>query len=68
MKKLLILFTFLGIAFGISAQVTKTVNLATAGTLSTVLTADELNTVTNLTLTGIINFNYFTPKTFFEPA
>jgi hypothetical protein len=59
MKKLLLLFTFIGFASGIFAQVSKTVNLATAGTLPTVLTAGELNTVTNLTITGKIDARDF---------
>ena len=59
MKKLLLLFTFLGIAIGLFAQVSKTVDLATAGTLSSVLTSGELNTVTELTITGTIDARDF---------
>jgi Leucine-rich repeat (LRR) protein len=59
MKKLLLFITFLGIASGLFAQVTKTVNLTTAGTLSTILTSDELNTVTTLTIIGNIDARDF---------
>lgn len=55
MKKLLLLFTFLCFFYGLFAQVSKTINLATAGTLSTSLTSNELNTITDLTLTGTID-------------
>jgi len=59
MKKLLLLFTFMGFASGIFAQVSKTLNMATAGTLSTKLTSNELTTITNLTLTGTIDARDF---------
>ena len=59
MKKLLLLFTFIGFASGIFAQVSKTVNMATAGTLSTSLTSNELATISNLTLTGTIDASDF---------
>lgn len=42
------------------AQVSKTVNLTTAGTLSTVLTAYEKITISNLTVTGKIDARDFT--------
>lgn len=45
--------------FGVHAQVTKTLNLAIAGTLSTALTSTELATVTNLILTGTIDARDF---------
>lgn len=41
------------------AQVSKTLNITTPGTLSTALTADELATVTDLTLTGSIDARDF---------
>jgi hypothetical protein len=41
------------------AQVTKTLNIADAGTLSTALTPTELTTITNLTLTGTIDARDF---------
>jgi hypothetical protein len=59
MKKLLLLFTIMGFTLSMFAQVTKTVDLSTAGTLSSTLTVDELNTVTNLTLTGSIDARDF---------
>jgi hypothetical protein len=59
MKKLLLLFILIGFALGTYAQVSKTVNLAIAGTLSSTLTVDELNTVTNLTITGNIDARDF---------
>ncbi len=59
MKKLLLLFILIGFALSMYAQVSKTVPLATAGTLSSTLTVDELNTITNLTLTGNIDARDF---------
>jgi len=59
MKKLLLLFLILGCVISLQAQVPKTVALTTAGTLSSTLTADELSTVTNLTLTGNIDARDF---------
>ena len=59
MKKLLLLFTFIGFASGIFAQGSKTLNLATAGTLSTLLASTELTTITNLTLIGTIDARDF---------
>ncbi len=43
----------------VSAQVSKTINIATAGTLTTLLTATEKTTVTGLTITGSINEDDF---------
>jgi hypothetical protein len=43
----------------LNAQVSKTINITTAGTLSTALTANELSTVSNLTVTGNINDDDF---------
>lgn len=37
------------------SQVSKTIDVTTSGNLSTLLTDDEKNTITNLTLTGIID-------------
>ena len=59
MKKLILLFTFLGIASGIFAQVSKTVNVATSGTLFDLLFSNELAIITNLTLTGTIDARDF---------
>ena len=41
------------------AQVSKTINVTTPGTLSTLLTVSELSTVTNLTVTGSIDARDF---------
>jgi hypothetical protein len=59
MKKLFIALTALAITLTGMAQVTKTLNVTTAGTLSTLLTATEKTTVTNLTLTGNIDARDF---------
>ncbi len=59
MKKLLLLVTMLCLTLLAQAQVSKTINIATAGTLSTALTADEKATITNLTLTGTIDARDF---------
>ncbi|HLN71848.1 MAG TPA: leucine-rich repeat protein [Prolixibacteraceae bacterium] len=59
MKKLILLFCFLSFTSVIFAQVSKTVNLATAGTLSTSLTSSELATITNLTITGTMDARDF---------
>lgn len=42
-------------AGGLTAQVSKTVNVTKAGNLISCLSSNELNTVTNLTITGYIN-------------
>ena len=55
MKKLLSLIVFALYGFVATAQVSKTVNITTASTLSTLLTPTELSTVTNLTVTGNID-------------
>jgi len=55
MKKLLTIFIFVMLANLISAQVYKTINVTTAGKLSALLTATENATVTDLTITGIID-------------
>ena len=54
MKSIFLLFISLFIALMLQAQVSKTLNV-TAGNLKTALTAEELNTITNLTLTGTID-------------
>lgn len=59
MKKLLLLLTFLSLTSGIFAQVSKTVNVSTAGTLSSTLASNELATITNLTVTGTIDARDF---------
>jgi len=59
MKKLIIVFFILGLALIGQAQVSKTINITAAGTLSTALTSNELYTVTNLTITGTIDARDF---------
>ena len=54
MKKILLFTAFLG-CFALGHAQTKTVAVETAGTLSTLLTADEAATLTDLTVTGSIN-------------
>ena len=58
MKKLITLFFILGLALTGQAQVSKTINIS-PGTLSFFLTVNELNTVNNLTITGIIDARDF---------
>jgi len=53
-KSLLLLFLIFSFCV-INAQVSKTINVITAGTLFTLLTAQEKLTITNLTVTGNIN-------------
>lgn len=55
MKKSILLLFPLFFSSLTQAAVTKTVNLTTAGTLSAELTTTELNTVTDLTVTGNMN-------------
>lgn len=50
-----LLLLFLSISVIGKCQVLKQINVGTAGTLSTLLTEDEKSTVTDLTVTGIIN-------------
>lgn len=57
-RKTILLLAILLFAIG-QAQVTKIVNLTTAGTLSSTLTSDELSNITNLTISGNINVNDF---------
>lgn len=59
MKKLLSIFILVLVINSVSAQVSKTVNVTTAGTLSTLLTEAEKSTVTDLTLTGNIDARDF---------
>lgn len=59
MRKLLPIFIFVMLANLITAQVFKTINVQTAGTLKTLLTAAEKTTVTNLTITGKIDASDF---------
>ena len=59
-KRIPILLLFCLFLFAIGqAQVSKTINVTTPGTLSTLLTANELSTVTDLTITGNIDARDF---------
>jgi hypothetical protein len=58
-KKSVLFGVSICISFMLNAQVSKTVNITTAGTLSTALTENELSTVANLTVTGNINDDDF---------
>jgi hypothetical protein len=55
MKNLLSILFFVLFTTIVSAQVSKTINVASPGTLSSLLTATEKATVTNLTVTGNID-------------
>jgi len=57
-KPILLLFCLFLFITG-QAQVLKTINVTTPGTLSTLLTASELSTVTDLTVTGNIDARDF---------
>lgn len=59
MKNVLLIFIFTLLASLLTAQVSKTVNVANAGTLTTLLTSTEKMTVTNLTLTGNLDSRDF---------
>lgn len=58
MKSITLLIISLFVSFLVNAQLSKTVDL-TAGTLATVLTAEELNTITDLTITGTMDARDF---------
>ena len=55
MKKFLSFFVLALFATVVPAQLSKTIDVPTAGTLSTLLTSTEKTTVTNLNLTGFID-------------
>jgi hypothetical protein len=55
MKKLLSISILILLSNFVVAQVSKTINVSTAGTLTTLLTTQEKSTVTNLTVTGNID-------------
>ena len=59
MRKLLLLLLFMSCMLFMNAQVSKSLTLDTAGTLLSALSADELSTVTNLTLSGSIDARDF---------
>src|ERR1035437_4691553 len=55
MRKLLLVITSICIVTMLQAQVSKTVNVVTAGTLSSLLTASDYYTINKLTVTGSID-------------
>lgn len=55
MKKLILLCCVLVLAFGTWSQVSKTITVTTAGTLTSLLTDNEKSTITNLTIEGTID-------------
>ena len=56
MKTSVITFTLIWmLSFSVQAQISKTITVTTSGTLSSFFTTPELNTVTNLTLSGNID-------------
>jgi len=59
MKNKILLIFSLFFALFVNAQVSKTVNVTTAGTLRTMFTITEIITVTNLTVTGSIDARDF---------
>jgi hypothetical protein len=59
MKKTVLFFLSLCITMMLQASITKTVNVAVAGTFSSTMTRLELNTVGKLTISGYMNANDF---------
>lgn len=59
MKLTYLLISFLSLSSLLQAQVSKTVDVTTAGSLSRLLDHDELTTITDLTLTGTIDARDF---------
>lgn len=59
MKKILSILLFSLIVYSLEAQVTKTIDVQTPGTLTTLLTSTEKTTVTDLTITGNIDARDF---------
>lgn len=55
MKKLISLYIFFSLFLVGQAQVSTTINITKAGTLGTLLTLAQKNTITNFTVTGSIN-------------
>jgi len=59
MKKTILLFSLLNLFLFSQAQISKTINVTTPGTLTYLLTTSEKNTVTNLIVTGTIDARDF---------
>ena len=55
MKNHFLLLTILFLSLTSQAQVTKTINLTSAGTLTTLLTTEEKSTITELHVTGAVD-------------
>jgi hypothetical protein len=70
MKKLIFFATLVCSMLAVQttkAQVSKTINVNTPGSLSTILTETEKSTITNLTITGVINASDFELMSFNMP-
>ncbi len=59
MKTILLFLASFCISVMLQAQVSKNINVTTAGSLSSLLTQNELTTITDLTLTGTIDARDF---------
>lgn len=59
MKKILLLATILLFVLFVNTSCSRSVNVTTAGTLSSLLTREEYTTITNLTITGNIDTRDF---------
>lgn len=55
MKKPIVFICSLCVYFASLAQISKNINIAAAGTLTTSLNSSEKNTISNLTITGVID-------------
>jgi len=66
MKKVLSFNVFALFCLIATAQVSKTINVSRAGNLSALLTDTERNTITNLTVTGNIDYRDFIFKSMKE--
>jgi len=65
MKKLYSILILIMLVSSTKAQVSKTVNVSVAGTLSSILSASQKQTITNLKLTGTINAKDFAEIQFY---
>lgn len=59
MKKLLLLLAIVSISYTINAQTSKTVQVTEAGTLQSLFSQDEMDNVTDLTITGNLDARDF---------
>jgi len=55
MKKLLTLFLFLFVTFSIFSQITKTITIESAGALKDSISSTEIDAISSLTITGILD-------------